>query len=97
MIKLKRSLDQWPPPKKYDHQDWLAWTQADASLANVLMDHCTERKDGLRSSLTSEQAADFKYSKDPIDKLLWKLRNYESTTFKNCIANVKPIFDKNGR
>ena len=35
-------LSKWPPPKKYTHEDWLAWTQAPL-LARGL---CLLRDDG---------------------------------------------------
>merc|ERR1712100_711062 len=37
---ILRNLEKWPPPKKYDHDDWLAWTQADQALNNVIRDYC---------------------------------------------------------
>merc|ERR1719203_1097587 len=36
-----RDLHRWPPPKKYDKHDWLAWTQADAELNRVVKEYCT--------------------------------------------------------
>jgi hypothetical protein len=77
-------LDKWPPPKKYDHDDWLSWTQADLELNKVLNDYCSIMKariDELDFELMEELAA----SNEPNDKLVHELVVGERQAFGNCL------------
>lgn len=94
LLSRKRELEKWPPPKRYTKEDWLSWTQADAEMIRVLLEYCKLMKQQLKDSIDSGTAADFRKSKDPMDRLLWHLRGEESKTFKECIASVKKISDE---
>merc|ERR1719326_213194 len=83
---ILRSLEKWPPPKKYDHDDWLAWTQADNQLNGVIRDYCEMMKAQLKDTMTAATAEYFRNSEDPTDKLIWQLRVEETKTFKECIS-----------
>jgi hypothetical protein len=72
------------PPKKYDHDDWLSWTQADLELNKVLNDYCSIMKariDELDFELMEELAA----SNEPNDKLVHELVVGERQAFGNCL------------
>eukprot|EP00929_Paragymnodinium_shiwhaense_P071870 TRINITY_DN36500_c0_g1_i2.p1 TRINITY_DN36500_c0_g1~~TRINITY_DN36500_c0_g1_i2.p1 ORF type:complete len:499 (-),score=106.12 TRINITY_DN36500_c0_g1_i2:79-1575(-) len=84
-------LDKWPPPSKYSHNDWLAWTRADSSTAKIIADYCQDMRRQLRDGITSTLVEDFRHSWDPVDKLIWRIRQAESRTFKECIALSKTI------
>jgi len=87
----RRELDKWPPPKKYSKDDWLSWTQADAEVNRVILEYCRDMRGRLKDMLDSATAEDFRKSKDPLDKLIWKLRSEESKTFKECINAARAI------
>jgi len=95
IIKKKLLLEKWPPPKRYEHEDWLAWTQADMQLVKHVVAHCDERRRALKRSIDSEQASDFKYSKDPVDKKLYTLRGFETVAYKNCLSKLKHLATPN--
>merc|ERR1711959_186726 len=40
-------LDKWPPPKRYKHEDWLSWTQADLEVNKVMREYCTQMMTAL--------------------------------------------------
>eukprot|EP00435_Cladocopium_sp_Y103_P022921 s2924_g5.t1 len=79
-------LDKWPPPKKYSHEDWLGWTQADQATNLQIQEYCQAMRSGLRESLSSAAAEEFRRSHDPVDRLLWRIRSEESKAFKECLA-----------
>eukprot|EP00930_Biecheleria_cincta_P050632 TRINITY_DN35816_c0_g1_i1.p1 TRINITY_DN35816_c0_g1~~TRINITY_DN35816_c0_g1_i1.p1 ORF type:complete len:478 (-),score=77.68 TRINITY_DN35816_c0_g1_i1:16-1419(-) len=89
MLNQLELLDKWPPPKKYNHQDWLVWTQADQATNSEVAEYCKSMRDRLRDSINSSTAEQFRQSKDPTDKFLWKLRSEETKAFKECIALAK--------
>jgi len=91
LLKRRRELEMWPPPKKYGKEDWLAWTQADQEVKRVILEYCTDMRERLKDSIDSEFAVDFRSSKDRLDKLLWELRSEESKTFKECQAFHKKL------
>lgn len=91
LIKRMRDLDKWPPPSKYGHDDWLAWTQANAELNNVIKDYCKFMRTQLKNTITVALADDFRSSTDPMDKKLWRLRDEESKTFKACITLAESV------
>ena len=86
-----RDLTTWPPPKSYRHEDWLAWTQADQALNDVILDYCSYARQKLKDTINAKTADDFRKSTDRIDKLLWNLRGEESRTFKECITLAKKV------
>lgn len=90
---LKRGADlvRWPPPKRYDKQDWLVWTQADAEVNRHILDYCTMMREQLKDTMDAATAQDFRSSADPLDKLLWQVRAEESKAFKACVARAKEI------
>lgn len=91
LLKRRRELDQWPPPPKYGKDDWLSWTQADQEVNRIIMDYCAMMRQTLKESIDSTTAADFRQSKDPMDRLVWRIRSEESQTFKNCYKMAKEI------
>jgi len=82
-------LNTWPPPKKYTKEDWLSWTQADAELNRAVLEYCTMMRQQLKETMDGLTAADFRTSRDPMDRLLWHLRGEESKTFKDCVTLAK--------
>jgi len=89
VINQTNLLDKWPPPKKYSHEDWLGWTQADQATNLQIQEYCQAMRTGLRESITSVMAEDFRTSQDPVDQQLWRIRSEESKAFKECIALAK--------
>jgi hypothetical protein len=86
-------LDKWPPPKKYDHDDWLSWTQADLELNKVLTDYCSmmiARLDELDFELMEELAI----SNDRNDKMVHELVAGERQAFGNCVKVNNKAFGK---
>eukprot|EP00933_Yihiella_yeosuensis_P034055 TRINITY_DN27608_c0_g1_i1.p1 TRINITY_DN27608_c0_g1~~TRINITY_DN27608_c0_g1_i1.p1 ORF type:complete len:303 (+),score=43.82 TRINITY_DN27608_c0_g1_i1:698-1606(+) len=82
-------LDKWPPLRKYKHEDWLAWTQADQMVNRIIIDYCAFMRERLRDALTLAEAEEFRKSTHPLEKLLWKVRSEESVSFKECISVAK--------
>ncbi|CAE7650114.1 unnamed protein product [Symbiodinium microadriaticum] len=86
VINQTQLLDKWPPPKKYSHEDWLGWTQADQAINSEIQEYCTTMRSRLRNSIDSTTAEDFRRSENSVDKILWKLRSEESKAFKECVS-----------
>lgn len=91
LLKRRRELDRWPPPQKYGKDDWLTWTQADQEVVRLIMDYCAMMREILKNTIDSDTADDFRKSKDPMDRLIWRLRSEESKTFKECFRRAKEI------
>lgn len=86
-------LDKWPPPKRYKHDDWLSWTQADLELNKVMQQYCAMMKDQLDEQdfeLHQELAA----STDPQDQLIHELVQGERLAFGNCIDLAEKVGGK---
>lgn len=81
-------LNQWPPPTRYTHTEWLAWTQADNALSARLTAHCEYMKQQLKSSVSDEIKQYFRTSTDGNDKAIWRLRQVENTAWNKCIAQA---------
>merc|ERR1711933_631348 len=81
-----RLLDKWPPPLKWDHEEWLTWIQAGQAVNRVILEYCQNMKKQLKETLTASTAEEFRTSADPTDALLWRLRAEESKSFRECVA-----------
>eukprot|EP00397_Hematodinium_sp_SG-2012_P038222 GEMP01041547.1.p1 GENE.GEMP01041547.1~~GEMP01041547.1.p1 ORF type:complete len:317 (+),score=46.99 GEMP01041547.1:408-1358(+) len=83
-------LDKWPPPKRYTHDDWLPWTQADNAFNKVLQ-NCNQMKETLREAVDDDVKDYFRASADPNDRVIWKLRQTEKKTWRECLALVNYV------
>lgn len=86
VINQTQLLDKWPPPKKYSHEDWLGWTQADQAINSEIQEYCTTMRSRLRNSIDSTTAEDFRRSDNSVDKILWKLRSEESKADRKSVV-----------
>jgi len=86
-----QELNKWPPPKKYNQDDWLGWTQADREVNFMILEYCRRMRQQLKETITAATVDDFKNSPDPTDQLLWALRVEESRTFKECVALARSV------
>jgi len=84
-------LDKWPPPVKYNHSDWLGWTQADQTVNRAILEYCNRMKRQLKETLTTAVAEDFRRSTDPLDALLWRVRAEESKAFRECVSLARTV------
>jgi hypothetical protein len=91
LTKRIRDLDNWPPPKRYTKDDWLAWTQADRELNKNVLEYCQFMRTRLKDTIDVATAKEFRKSSDPMDRLVWHLRGEESKTFKECAIQAKKI------
>lgn len=88
-----RMLDKWPPPKRYKHDDWLSWTQADLDLNKVILQYC----DLMKSKLDEQ---DFELhealaaSTEPNDVLVAAIVRGEREAFGNCIIMAEKVGGK---
>jgi hypothetical protein len=86
-------LDKWPPPKRYKHDDWLSWTQADLDLNKVILQYCDMVKTKLDEQdfeLHEALAA----SSDPNDALVAAIVRGEREAFGNCIIMAEKVGGK---
>merc|ERR1712196_156185 len=66
-IDMLEDLDKWPPPAKYKHGDWLAWSQADREVNKIINEYCQVMKRQLKETITAATASEFRQSADPLD------------------------------
>jgi hypothetical protein len=94
MIQQRMSLlSKWPPPKKYSHEDWLSWTQADLDLNKVILEYCKLMKDKLDVQ-DFELHESLAVSTDQQDKLVAGIVAGERQAFGNCIHLSEKVSGK---